>query len=425
MSDNCASVTEGVGTGVTAAMVAVDCEASQVTSQTFGRLFASGGELGLVLTILLTLYVAFFAISLMIGRSNLNVRAMIPKMMTLGLVLTFATSFAAYQSFFWNIFISGPDWLAGVLTGTGRGTGADSSATLVFAQKLDVVFQAVQQVGTTQANIDAFSPPGMMWMGALLLLLGTVGILVTARIGLALLLAVGPIFVVLALFTGTRGLFTGWLKALVMLALTPILAVLGGSIMLELAVPVLSTLSQFQGNIDPQAAMAFFLVGAVHCALMFMTLKVSATMVSGWQVFGFVAAKEDTASDSITPRAAPVAAPATEGRPAYTSTAQAAAGAAAAGGSRRIDVSASGARAYTNAPANDGAYGSGGGSGTRTTNVFATSSGGAQVAPLNSDASQSNQARTRGIGSRFRSASKPEMAGAKINSAARPTEKTA
>ena len=297
MSDNCASVTEGVGTGVTAALVAVDCEASQVTEQTFGRLFAEGGALGLILPILLTLYVAFFAISLMIGRSNLSVRAMIPKVVTLGLVLTFATSFAAYQSFYWNIFISGPDWLAGVLTGTGKGTGADGSATLVFAQKLDIVFQAVQEASSGQSDIDAFSPPGMMWMGALLLLLGTVGILVTARIGLALLMAIGPIFVVLALFNGTRGLFTGWLKGLVMLAVTPVLAVLGGSIMLELAVPVLASLSQFQGNIDPQAAMAFFLVGSVHCALMLMTFIVSAKMVSGWQVFGFASEQGSKGAD--------------------------------------------------------------------------------------------------------------------------------
>ena len=53
---------------------------------------------------------------------------------------------------------------------------------------------------------------------------------VTCKIALAILLAVGPVFVVLALFKGTRGLFAGWLKALVMLALTPLFAVLGGAI---------------------------------------------------------------------------------------------------------------------------------------------------------------------------------------------------
>ena len=53
-------------------------------------------------------------------------------------------------------------------------------------------------------------------------------------------MALGPIFVVLALFPGTRGLFVGWLKGVVLMALAPLFAVLGGSLMLELAVPVLS-----------------------------------------------------------------------------------------------------------------------------------------------------------------------------------------
>ena len=207
-------------------------------------------------------------------------------MMTLGLVLTFATSFVAFSTIFYNIFIGGPDQIAGILTGT-----QGESATAVFAQKLDVVFMAIQQASGDTKDISAFSPPGMMWIGAMLLLLGTVGLLVTARIALALLLAVGPIFVVLALFEGTRGLFTGWLKGLTMMALAPLFAVLGGSIMLEMAVPVLAALVKVPGQIDQQAAMAFFLVGAVHMALMLLSLKVAGTMVAGWQVFGLVPEK--------------------------------------------------------------------------------------------------------------------------------------
>jgi type IV secretion system protein VirB6 len=398
MSGACTQVTEGVGTGIAAALAAVDCVSGEVTAQAFERLFGSGGALGPVLTILLTLYVAFFAISLMLGRSSLSVRALTPRMITIGLVLTFATSWVAYQSVVWNLFISGPDWLAGVLTGT------EGSATAVFAQKLDVVFLAVQEASKGQQDINAFTAPGMMWMGAIFLLLGTVGVLVTARIGLALLVALGPIFVVMALFNGTRGLFTGWLKGVVMLAITPLLAVLGGSIMLELAVPVLSSLSQFEGEIDPQAAMAFFLVGTVHCALMLMTLKVGATMVAGWQVFGFVPTKEEKGAEQLpfgqTQAARTYAAP--QPSP-YLSTAQAAAGmsAPASTSQRRIDVSAP---AAMQSAAND--TGSAVASVTqRTTKVFATSSGARQIEPLKAGAS-----RAQGIGNRFRSTSSRALA---------------
>ena len=126
MTTSCDLVAEEMGTGVAAALTAVDCIASQVSEEAFNRLFGSDGQFSLALTILLTLYVAFFGISLMLGRSNLSVRAVIPKMMTIGLVLTFATSFAAFQAFFYSFVVGGPNYIAGILTDTG---GADATAT--------------------------------------------------------------------------------------------------------------------------------------------------------------------------------------------------------------------------------------------------------------------------------------------------------
>jgi type IV secretion system protein VirB6 len=383
MSTACDLAAEAMGTGVSSALTAVDCIASGMSEQAFNRLFGTDGQLAFALTILLGLYVGFFGISLMLGRANLSVRALLPKMMTLGLVLTFATSFVAFSTIFYNIFIGGPDQIAGVLTGT-----QGESATAVFAQKIDVVFQAIQKASGDTKDISAFSPPGMMWLGAMLLLLGTVGLLVTARIALALLLAVGPIFVVMALFDGTRGLFTGWLKGLVMMALAPLFAVLGGSIMLEMAVPVLAALVKVPGQIDQQAAMAFFLIGAVHVALMLLALVVSAMMVSGWQVFGLVPDKDRGRGSDGLRALAPAAAAAATTTPRNTNIAAA----NAASVPRRVDVAA----AQGVIAAND----TGPASVSRETRVYATGGGaGGQVTPLNPATS-----RTRGIGNRFRSA---------------------
>ena len=381
MSAQCEAAAQSVGNGVAAALRAVDCVAGETTAAAFGRLFAPGGALLTVLTILLTLYVAFFAINLLLGRASLGVRSLTPRMMTIGLVLTFVTSWIAYSSVVWNLAIGAPDQIATVITGS------QGSATAVFAQKLDVVFQALQQASPGQAqgkDISAFSPEGMMWLGAMLLLLGTVGLLVTARIALAVLIAVGPVFVVMALFGGTRGLFTGWLKGLVMLALVPLFAVLGGSVMLELAVPVLAALVQTPGQIDSQAAMAFLMIGAVHVALMIMVLKVSGTMVSGWRVFGLVPDKDERGGKVTALAPAPAAVvPAAAPAAANTSASD-----------RRIPVSS-----FAVAPAaNDaGALGEGG---RRETRVIARdiASGGAQVEPL----MPTGASRARGIGSRFR-----------------------
>ncbi|MEO6042095.1 MAG: type IV secretion system protein [Croceibacterium sp.] len=282
----CQQALEGVGSGVAASLRAVDCAATAASQQAFGRLFGHGGALLPALSILLTLYVAFFAFALITGRSRIGIAALTPRMVTLGLVLTFATSWLAYQGVVWNLAVGAPDEIASVLMGT------SGSSTQIFADKIDVVFAALVQASGNGAMDSApatFSPPGLLWLGATLLLLGTVGVIATCKIALAIMLAIGPVFIVMALFGGTRGLFAGWLKGLVLLALTPLLAVLGGSLMLELAVPVLRTLTQTPGTIEPQPAMAFFLIGAVHAALMALVLKVAGTVVSGWTVFGLAA----------------------------------------------------------------------------------------------------------------------------------------
>ena len=155
--------------------------------------------LSYALTAILTIYIAVFGFLLLTGRTNIGVRSLVPRMMTLGLVLTFATSWVAYQSVVWNLFVYTPDWLAGVLTGT------QGSATDVFAQKIDVVFIAIQEASGNNQDFAAFSPHGMMWLGAMLFMLGTVGLLVTTKIALGILVALGPVLWCWRCSTGRAG----------------------------------------------------------------------------------------------------------------------------------------------------------------------------------------------------------------------------
>lgn len=320
----CDTLVANASLGAAPALRAVDCMANESAASAFGRLFGSGGAMLPALTIVLTLYIAFFAVSLLTGRSRIGISALTPRMMTLGLVLTFATSWAAYQGVVWTLATGAHDQIAGVLMGAAGTNGG--SATQLFADRIDMVFAAIAEVSGAadgaqqaaeagaqaagQAASGSFTPANLMWLAALLLLLGTVGVLVTARIALAVLMAVGPVFVVLALFPGTRGLFAGWLRGVVLTAVTPLFAVLGGSFMLELAVPVVAGL-RGEAGIDGRAAMALFMIAAVHVALMAMVLKVAGTMVSSWQVFGLAA---ERTLDSEASKPEPLALPAPAGQ---------------------------------------------------------------------------------------------------------------
>jgi type IV secretion system protein VirB6 len=257
----------------------------EAASFAFARLFGSDALLGQALTGTLTLYIAFYAIGLLTGRTSLSVASLTPRMMTVGIALTFATSWIAYQSVIWNLLVGAPDQVASLLIGT------QGSATSLFANRLDTIFTAVAQAaaaveaGTPKGDAGSLaSGPDLLWLSALLLLLGTVGVLLVARIALAAMLALGPIFILCGLFDGSRGLFEGWLKAAVLFAITPLLAVLIGGGTIALLSPMLDSLESAGGQVPLRLTTTLFLASAVYCALMFLTLKIAATMVAGWRL---------------------------------------------------------------------------------------------------------------------------------------------
>jgi type IV secretion system protein VirB6 len=394
----CEVLTAEASAGVAAALRAVDCLAGETVASAFARLFgdsAGGGALLPALTIGLTLYIAVFAIGLLTGRTRLGVSALTPRMLTLGLVLTFATSWVAYSQVVWNLTTGAPDEIAGVLTGT------KGSATEIFGNRIDMVFGAIAEAAeagkqAAQANAAAaqqgaqatgqvvsgnFTPTNLMWLGALLLLLGTVGVLVTARIALAVLLAVGPIFVVFALFSGTRGLFVGWLRGLTLTAVTPLFVVVGGDVVLELLVPIVAALHGVEG-VNGRAALALFVIACVHVALMSMVFKVGGTMVAAWQVFGLAEREREphcgdaaVASYAAAPLMTPLSPTAT----------------ASAGGRAAAMIPAASVEVVS---AHGGGSPAGAGVASRTQITQVTGGASAGLPPL-------PRSRARGIGSRF------------------------
>lgn len=283
----CAPFSAGGPAGIADALGKVDCLATDATSLSFGRLFGANGAFHAALTILLTLYVALLAVNLLTGRSTLRLSTLTPRMMTMGLVITFVTSWIAYQSVIWNLAVGAPDEIASVLVGT------KGSATTVFAQRLDVFFDAISDAAATIATPPRgaipvaptavlASPANILSLASMILLLGTVGVLVACRLALAALLILGPVFIVLALFEGTRGLFEGWLKSVAMFALVPLLTVLLGSGALLALDPMIADLGG--GEITLRTAVTILVASIIYLALMILAFKTAGTLTTSWRL---------------------------------------------------------------------------------------------------------------------------------------------
>ena len=296
--------------GVADALSKVACLATEATSVSFGRLFGAHGSFQAALTIILTLYVALLAFNLLTGRSALRISVLTPRMMTLGLVLTFATSWIAYQSVVWNLATGAPDEIASVLVGS------NGSATVLFAQQLDGLFSAitdaVSNIKPAAAAMPGLaSPTNILSLAALILLLGTVGVLVVCRLALAALLIIGPVFIVLALFEGTRGLFEGWLKSVAMFALVPLLTVVMGSGMLVAIAPMVAGLGADGGEISLRSAVSILVAAIIYLSLMLVVFKVAGMLTRSWRL-GRAAAGQPASAGGFSPghQERPLAAPA-------------------------------------------------------------------------------------------------------------------
>lgn len=296
----CPSFNADSPSAIATALRSVDCMAGEATATAFSRLFGTSGLFTAALTILLTLYVAFFAIGLLTGRTSLSLSALTPRMMGLGLALTFATSWVAYSQVIWTLLAAGPDSIAAALLGV------KGSASQAFAARLDLIFGAVVDAATqaqqTAKDDKGTTPADLLSYAALLLLLGTVGVLVTSRIALGVVVALGPVFLILALFPGTRGLFEGWLRTAVTFALVPLFAVLIGVGSIAMLDPVVAGLAG--GEVDLRQAAVVFVVTAIHCALMALAMRLVTGLTTGWRIpFATTVPVRERAAPSVDARA--------------------------------------------------------------------------------------------------------------------------
>lgn len=302
----CASLIGDAASGVAPTLRAVDCMAEAAAAGGFGHLLGPQGVLAPALGAALTIWVALYGFALLSGRVQLGISGIAGRMLGLGLVLAFATSWAVYGPVVWQLATRGPDQIAGAVLGTPAGAGDR------FAARVDAVFSAVNDATRAAAEAQAaraaeaqaaqapgavtavparpappaptsagFAPSEVASLGAIVLLLATLGVLVGARIVLAALLLAGPVFVVTALFAPARALFFGWLRMTALAAFVPMLVTLGGAFTLELAVPVVQRLSTPDG-IDAEAASGLFMIAVVHASLMLLGLRVGGGLAAGW-----------------------------------------------------------------------------------------------------------------------------------------------
>jgi type IV secretion system protein VirB6 len=293
----------------------VDCQAQAIGGGGYQALATPGSTLSLVLTGLLTLFVALFGYRLLFGHTP-GVRDGVMALVKIGVVLALATSWTAYRTLVYDVALRGPAELAGDIGRPAGLPGAGGGLTWRL-DNADRLLLALTALGEGQALANAAAPaarppylnPGpatgvpapaaqtgegtqapasASWAfgGArILFLAGAAGALAALRLIAGVLLALGPFFFAFLLFDGTRGLFEGWVRVLAGTALGALGTAVALGVELAFIEPRLAYLISLRtaGYAIPGAAIELLVVTLIFALALVAMLAAAARVAYGFR----------------------------------------------------------------------------------------------------------------------------------------------
>ena len=279
----------------------IDCQAQAIGSGGYQALAAPGSSLSLVLTGLLTLFVAMFGYRMLFGQTP-GMRDGVLAIVKVGIVLALALGWPAYRTLIYDVVLKGPAELAGEIGGPAGlpGAGGGLVPRLDNADRLLVAYtelgpgQALPTVPRPGEVVDSAGRPvrESTWSGfaldgaRVLYLTGAIGALAAVRLTAGLMLALGPFFIAFLLFEGTRGLFEGWLRVLGAAALGALGTAVALGVELALLEPWLMNLIAVRtaGYATPGAPVELFVTGLVFILVLGALLFASARVAYGFRL---------------------------------------------------------------------------------------------------------------------------------------------
>ena len=265
MSQACtALVDDGVIRGVIAT---VDCQTRAYAESGYVALTTGSSVFQAALTAILTIYVALIGFRMLFAQGQTRISDVPVIALKIGLILALVTSWATFQTLVFDLADRAPVEIAAIVS---KPLQADSQSALT-ARPVDGLQAAYDELSLSSVAFGRLAGPAAksysspqaaaaetISLATGVLFMTSAGVISAAKLAIGILTAIGPLFVVMALINATRGLFVGWVRALVASALTLLVAWLLVVLMLAVLEPWLGTLADQRRSqqLDPQTAIS-------------------------------------------------------------------------------------------------------------------------------------------------------------------------
>ncbi len=227
---------------------------------------------------LATIYVMVWGYLQLTGKIEEPVTAGLKRIVVLVVVLGGALHLWLYNTVIVDTFYTAPAQLAAAISGAPNPVGA-----------VDAIWQSGGQVagalwnrgGVFGGDFGFYLAGVLVWLLMGLLCVYTMFLIALSSIASAILLALGPLFIVMLLFDSTRRYFEAWIAQLAAYALITVLTVLVGALLLQLVSSYAAQTAARGSAIVTVDALNMVLVAMVVFLLMRQVMPIAAGLAGG------------------------------------------------------------------------------------------------------------------------------------------------
>ncbi len=267
------------------------CNYVQGAYQELARDLTAGGAGASIASLLLILYVIFWAFGVWSGTATGSATDAAFRLFRAFVIYTLATSWSDFVSFAYTLFNDGPSAIGNRLLAVGNNNTYSSPNAIVTA--LENIWNQISQAYQAHVAFSLFSL-GAYVVGiacvviiALFLAVATFTIILS-KVFLWLLLGIAPLMILTLLFNASSRFFSGWLNSVVQYAVLQILVYAFLAFYLTVTQTVFANLSTTvsSGSVDWSALAPFVLIGLTGTFLLSQLPALAASISGGMPMWG-------------------------------------------------------------------------------------------------------------------------------------------
>ncbi|MGG4581024.1 MULTISPECIES: TrbL/VirB6 family protein [Alcaligenes] len=201
-----------------------------------------------IIIIGLTIQFLFYTIAIMRGYGNMNVTELVWKYIRIAIIAGFATTGGLYQTNIANTMLSLPDDMVSIVAG--KTTVATEIDQLRLSSK-----EAADEIDKRDTGYLPSSEDIVLWLmktgihvnamvvGAVIAIL-----MIVVKVGMALIVATGPIFISALAFDRTEGMFNSWVSQALNFVFLALLAGLLFGVLIQINISYVKMMIRLIGN---------------------------------------------------------------------------------------------------------------------------------------------------------------------------------